>query len=138
MTYLEELQSTLDVSKTMLKCLQTRIELLSLNDYGVGEEYAKNEDKITMIKTQGEINTLRSIIAEKEKYFEKYAKQFEIEKAEMDLNFDKMFKMIKIKRLKDAKLHNYMKQVDMDKVNSSSETKLAFYKTMKSFLIDKK
>jgi len=134
MTYLEELQSTLETSKEMLKCLEKRIEILSQNTYGKDDEWNKNEDKITIIKTKGEINTLRSIIHEKEKYFEKFAKQFEIEKAEMESNFDKLLKKIEVKRLDDLKLHSLMKGVDMAKVLSSAETKLAFYKTMKSFV----
>jgi hypothetical protein len=138
MTYLEELQSTLDTSKTMLKCLEKRIEIISKRVYEYDDDYNPNEDKITIIKTQGEINTLRSIIAEKEKYFEKYAKQFDSEIKDMEIHFDHLMKQVKIKRLKDGKLENFMRQVDMVKVNSSSETKLAFYKTMKSFLIDKK
>ena len=133
MTYLEELQSTLDTSKEMLGLLEKRIEFLKDEDY-IYSEYEINENKINIIKTKGEINTLRSIIFEKEKYFEKFAKQFEIEKAEMEFNFDNILKQIKIRRLKDEKLDNLMKGVDMEKVLSSVETKLAFYKTIKSFL----
>jgi len=133
MTYLEELQSTLDTSKEMLSLLAKRIELLSKKDNSYSE-YEDNENKINIIKTQGEINTLRSIVFEKEKYFEKFAKQFEIEKAEMELNFDEMLKQIKIKRLKDNKLDYLIKSANMEKVLSSVETKLAFYKTIKSFL----
>ena len=133
MTYLEELQSTLDTSKEMLGLLEKRIELLS-NGENWYNEYETNENKINIIKTRGEINTLRSIIFEKEKYFEKFAKQFEIEKAEMEFNFDNILKQTKIRRLKDEKLDNLMKGVDMEKVLSSVETKLAFYKTIKSFL----
>ena len=133
MTYLEELQSTLDTSKEMLGLLEKRIEFLKDEDY-IYSEYEINENKINIIKTKGEINTLRSIIFEKEKYFEKFAKQFEVEKAEMEHNFDNILKQIKIRRLKDEKLDNLMKGVDMEKVLSSVETKLAFYKTIKSFL----
>jgi len=133
MTYLEELQSTLDTSKEMLSLLAKRIELLSKKDNSYSE-YEDNENKINIIKTQGEINTLRSIVFEKEKYFEKFAKQFEIEKAEMELNFDEMLNQIKIKRLKDNKLDYLIKSANMEKVLSSVETKLAFYKTIKSFL----
>ena len=137
MTYLEELQSTLDTSKEMLGLLETRIEILNKElvwKEVFRTEYEINEFKINIIKTKGEINTLRSIIFEKEKYFEKFAKQFEIEKAEMEFNFDNILKQIKIRRLKDEKLDNLMKGVDMEKVLSSVETKLAFYKTIKSFL----
>ena len=133
MTYLEELQSTLDTSKEMLGLLEKRIEFLKDEDY-IYSEYEINENKINIIKTKGEINTLRSIIFEKEKYFEKFAKQFEIEKAEMEFNFENILKQTKIRRLKDEKLDNLMKGVDMEKVLSSVETKLAFYKTIKSFL----
>ena len=133
MTYLQELQSTLDTSKEMLGLLEKRIELLSIKDNSYSE-YEDNENKINIIKTQGEINTLRSIIFEKEKYFEKFAKQFEVEKAEMESNFDTLIKKIKIKRVDDLKLNSMMYGVDMEKVLSSVETKLAFYKTIKSFL----
>jgi hypothetical protein len=135
MTYLQELQSTLDTSKEMLELLNNRIAFLSV--YSHKSPYQINEDKINILKTKGEINTLRSIIFEKEKYFEKFAKQFEIEKAEMEINFDKLLKDVKIKRLKDDKLDNLMKGVDMEKVLSSVETKLAFYKTIKSWLMKK-
>ena len=64
MTYLEELQSTLDTSKEMLGLLEKRIELLS-DEHFAYSEYEVNEKKINIIKTQGEINTLRSIIFEK-------------------------------------------------------------------------
>ncbi len=142
MTYLEELKTTLASHKEMLGLLEKRIELLSYNishdTYKSDEAYAKNEDKITIIRTRGEINTLKAIIQEKEKYFEKYAKQFEVEKAEMELNFDSLLKLVKVKSLKDNKLDSIMKNVNMEKVNSSVETKLGFYKTMKSFLSDKK
>lgn len=135
MTYLQELQSTLDTSKEMLELLNNRIAFLSL--YSNKSPYQINENKINILKTKGEINTLRSIIFEKEKYFEKFAKQFDIEKAEMEINFDKLLKDVKIKRLKDDKLDNLMKGVDMEKVLSSVETKLAFYKTIKSWLMKK-
>ena len=52
----------------------------------------------------------------------------------MEFNFDNILKQTKIRRLKDEKLDNLMKGVDMEKVLSSVETKLAFYKTIKSFL----
>lgn len=132
MTYLEELQSTLDTSKEMLQLLNNRIAFLSV--YSHKSPYQINEDKINILKTKGEINTLRSIIFEKEKYFEKFAKQFEVDKTEMESNFDSLLKQVKIKRLKDNKLDNLMKGVNMENVLSSVETKLAFYKTIKSFL----
>lgn len=143
MTYLEELQSTLDTSKEMLGLLEKRIEILNKELNKVGEEvysteYEINEFKINIIKTKGEINTLRSIIFEKEKYFEKFAKQFEVEKEDMERNFDELLKQIKIKRFKDDVLDNIMKGVEMEKVLASVETKLAFYKTMKSFIWGKK
>ena len=116
----------------MLELLNNRIAFLSV--YSHKSPYQINEDKINILKTKGEINTLRSIIFEKEKYFEKFAKQFEVEKAEMESNFDNLLKIVKIKRLKDDKLENLMKSVDMDKVLESVETKLAFYKTLKSWL----
>ena len=134
MTYLQELQSTLDTSKEMLQCLEKRIEILSQNTYGKDDEWNKNEDKINIIKTQGEINTLRSIIHEKEKYFEKYAKQHEVEVAEMELNYKKMMDMVNIRKKTDDKLNQLLGRVSMEAVESDIDKKLAFYKTMKSFI----
>jgi hypothetical protein len=132
MTYLEELQSTLDTSKEMLELLNNRVAFLSV--YSHKSPYQINEDKIALLKTKGEINTLRSIIHEKEKYFEKYAKQHEVEVAEMELNYKKLLDMVNIRKKTDDKLNQLLGRVSMEAVESDIEKKLAFYKTLKSFL----
>jgi hypothetical protein len=132
MTYLQELQSTIDVSKEMLELLNNRVAFLSVHSHK--SPYQINEDRIALIKTKGEINTLRSIIQEKEKYFEKYAKQHEVEVAEMDLNYKKMIEMVNIRRKTDDKLNQLLSRVSMEAVESDIDKKLAFYKTLKSFL----
>ena len=132
MTYLEELQSTLDTSKEMLELLNNRVAFLSV--YSHKSPYQINEDKIALLKTKGEINTLRSIIHEKEKYFEKYAKQHEVEVAEMELNYKKLLDMVNIRKKTDDKLNQLLSRVSMEAVESDIDKKLAFYKTLKSFL----
>ena len=132
MTYLQELQSTLDTSKEMLELLNNRVAFLSV--YSHKSPYQINEDKIALLKTKGEINTLRSIIHEKEKYFEKYAKQHEVEVAEMELNYKKLLDMVNIRKKTDNKLNQLLSRVSMEAVESDIDKKLAFYKTMKSFI----
>jgi hypothetical protein len=132
MTYLEELQSTLYTSKEMLELLNNRVAFLSV--YSHKSPYQINEDKIALLKTKGEINTLRSIIHEKEKYFEKYAKQHEVEVAEMELNYKKLLDMVNIRKKTDDKLNQLLSRVSMEAVESDIDKKLAFYKTLKSFL----
>jgi hypothetical protein len=132
MTYLQELQSTLDTSKEMLELLNNRVAFLSV--YSHKSPYQINEDKIALLKTKGEINTLRSIIHEKEKYFEKYAKQHEVEVAEMELNYKKLLDMVNIRKKTDDKLNQLLSRVSMEAVESDIDKKLAFYKTMKSFI----
>jgi hypothetical protein len=77
---------------------------------------------------------LKAIIHEKEKYFEKYAKQHEIEVAEMELNYKKMLDMVNFQRKNDLKLNQLLNNVSMEAIESDVDTKLAFYKTMKSFI----
>jgi hypothetical protein len=132
MTYLQELQSTLDTSKEMLELLNNRVAFLRVSSHK--SPYQINEDKITLLKTKGEINTLRSIIHEKEKYFEKYAKQHEVEVAEMELNYKKLLDMVNIRKKTDDKLNQLLSRVSMEAVESDIDKKLAFYKTMKSFI----
>jgi hypothetical protein len=132
MTYLQELQSTLDTSKEMLELLNNRVAFLRVSSHK--SPYQINEDKITLLKTKGEINTLRSIIHEKEKYFEKYAKQHEVEVAEMELNYKKLLDMVNIRKKTDDKLNQLLGRVSMEAVESDIDKKLAFYKTMKSFI----
>ena len=132
MTYLQELQSTLDTSKEMLELLNNRVAFLRVSSHK--SPYQINEDKITLLKTKGEINTLRSIIHEKEKYFEKYAKQHQVEVAEMELNYKKLLDMVNIRKKTDDKLNQLLSRVSMEAVESDIDKKLAFYKTMKSFL----
>jgi hypothetical protein len=132
MTYLQELQSTLDTSKEMLELLNNRVAFLRVSSHK--SPYQINEDKIALLKTKGEINTLRSIIHEKEKYFEKYAKQHEVEVAEMELNYKKLLDMVNIRKKTDDKLNQLLSRVSMEAVESDIDKKLAFYKTMKSFI----
>jgi len=132
MSYLKELQSTLDDSKEMLELLKNRVAFLSVHSHK--SPYQINEDNISLIKTKGEIRTLTSIIQEKEKYFEKYAKQHEIEVAEMELNYKKMIEMVNIRKKTDDKLNQLLSRVSMEAVESDIDKKLAFYKTMKSFI----
>jgi hypothetical protein len=132
MTYLQELQSTLDTSKEMLELLNNRVAFLTVSSHKT--PYQINEHKITLLKTKGEINTLRSIIHEKEKYFEKYAKQHEVEVAEMELNYKKLLDMVNIRKKTDDKLNQLLSRVSMEAVESDIDKKLAFYKTLKSFI----
>lgn len=135
MNYLQELQESLNDSKEMLELLNNRVAFLRV--YSHKSPYQINEDKIELIKTKGQINTLRSIIAEKEKYFEKYAKQFEIEVAEMELNYDNLIKIAKVQKKNDVNFAKLFDNADFSKIESSPDTKLAFYKTLKSWLAKK-
>jgi hypothetical protein len=58
----------------------------------------------------------------------------EIEVTEMELNYKKMIEMVNIRRKNDDKLNQLLSRVSMEAVESDIDKKLAFYKTMKSFI----
>ena len=135
--YLESLKKTIEVEKKLLDALLKKVELneAKKENRSLTEE-EHNEATIICIKTNAEIETLKSVIKEKDNYFERYAKAFEKDVNETNAEFDNLVKKAKIhqkigvnqslKTILDAIANNNLDE-DLDK-------KVFVYKRLKALL----
>jgi hypothetical protein len=129
--YMKRLQSTLQTHKALLACLEKRIVLLGQNA-STATEYELNENEITRIKTGGEIDILKRIIAEKEKYFINFMHQFVQDLEEVEQEYDSL--LIKAQESKKDEVRNVLYNVKWDAVQESIEVKIHLYKRLKKLL----
>ena len=69
--YLDKLIKTLDTTKELVRLHEQKIIIASLEPFDK-VAYENIEIKISCLKSEGEINTLKRVILEKEDYFQNY------------------------------------------------------------------
>jgi len=136
MAYLDDLKKTLDTTIEMRDRLNSRIKFLKerceiTREY---DEYDTNEFKITIIKTQGEIDVLNKIIKEKTEYFENYAKEYEFDLAETEKYYDSLIAKAKTLKDKSPALQHALGSVKWDVQKESEEARVFFYKRLKEII----
>tara|TARA_R110000868_G_scaffold46244_5_gene152935 strand:- start:107 stop:544 length:438 start_codon:yes stop_codon:yes gene_type:complete len=134
--YIDDLQASLDVTRMMQECLEKRIEL-GMNHMKDVSEYEQNEIKILLIRTRGEIDTLKKVISEKEDYFKKYIEEYEKDVEEMNKNYDSVIQTAHAKKEGNKLLKHTMEDAKWDVINSTEQYKVAIYKRIKKILSDK-
>ena len=128
--YLDELKSTLMVTKTMKDLLEKRIELGML-EMKEKSGWEQNEIKISLIRTRGEIDALTKVVHEKEAYFEKYAMQYAKDAQEMREKLDSI--LVKAKSMASSnEAIKFILDRDWAAINIKEEFKVAFYKRLKA------
>lgn len=131
--YMVVLQETLNTTKQMLECLEKRKVLITI-DMVKKNEYERNEIQITLIRTQGEIDTLKKIISEKENYFIKFIQEFAKDAEEVDKNYDNVLKEAKAQSYQVKGIADTLKSVKWDIMENNIEVKIHFYKRLKALL----
>jgi hypothetical protein len=129
--YANNLQNTLNVHKKLLECLEKRLVLIH-TDYALKNEYEKNEIEITKIRTQGEIDSIKKVINERENYFEKYMKQFVIDAEEVEQNYEKVLSNIKKNQDKIVGAKDLLYSVNWKNVEENLEVKIKLYERLKN------
>lgn len=129
--YAKNLQNTLNVHKKLLECLEKRLVLIH-TDYALKNEYEKNEIEITKIRTQGEIDSIKKVINERENYFEKYMKQFVIDAEEVEQNYEKVLSNIKKNQDKIVGAKDLLYSVNWKNVEENLEVKIKLYERLKN------
>ena len=135
--YLEQLKETLQIQKTLLSCLEAKIDFnkAKISSISAGEE-EKNDAQIVVIKTNAEIETLKKTIAEKEKYFHNYAKHFEKDLEETNLNWDSVISKARLELQKKPMIQPYLdaiNNVELDVLNDLDK-KVFIFKRVKALL----
>jgi hypothetical protein len=135
-TYLKSLMDSIKETIEMRDRLNFRIKAINEKiknnrDY---DEYDINEFHITIIKTQGEVNALTRVINEKEEYFKNYAKEYEKDLKETNLNYNAIIEKAKLVKDKRKDIANALDTVKWDIQKNSEEARVFFYKRLKDLL----
>lgn len=133
--YLESLKKTIEVEKKLLNALLKKVEFneAKKENRSLTEE-EHNDATIICIKTDTEIETLKSVIKEKDNYFERYAKAFEKDATETNAEFDKLLKLAKIKVSTRPNLQPILDAVANHNLDEDLDKKVFVYKRLKALL----
>jgi hypothetical protein len=135
--YLDSFKKLIQKEKDLLVALNKRVEIneaKKLNSSLTEEEH--NEATIICIKTNAEIETLKSVIKEKENYFENYSKKFEVDLLEANAEFDNLLKKAKIhqKIASNKFLQTILDAIANNNLDDDLDKKVFIYKRLKAML----
>lgn len=134
-TFIDVLRDKLVPMQTMLRLLEIQIEYIDEDlQSGKRNKREENADRILRLKTLQEIDTLKKILHEKEQYYIKYAKQFELDLQEANKNWDVVLKKAWIAAKKNETLMQLMKQANFDEAKTNDESKVIVYTKLKKFI----
>ena len=133
--YLESLKKTIEIEKNLLVALTKKVEIneAKKENRSLTEE-EHNEATIICIQTNAEIETLKSVIKEKDNYFERYAKAFEKDANETNAEFDKLLKLAKIKVSTKPNLRPILDAIANHNLDEDLDKKVFVYKRLKALL----
>ena len=131
--YLDKLLKTLETTKELIRLHEQKIIIASLEPFDK-VAYDKIEIKISCLKSEGEINSLKKVILEKEDYFQNYYTIWEKDSIEMQDNFENV--LTKCKELADTNdnLKNTLNKIDFTQIELNKEAKVYIYKRLKGLL----
>lgn len=138
--YAKKLEEQLTTQRIMLTLLESKLELLSrLTNYlpkpdtcDTQERLQETEWRISKIRTHGEIDVLKKIIAEKEEYFRGYMKQFEIDVVDMEKHYKHTVSIAK--RSTKPQVQKILAGVIWERVEGDPEAMIALYKQLKKYV----
>jgi hypothetical protein len=134
-TFIDDLRDKLVPMQDMLKLLQNQVKYIDEDlKSGKRDKREENSDRILRLKTLHEIDTLKKILHEKEQYYIKYAKQFDLDLEEANENWDKVIKKAWIAAKKNPPLMQLMSQANFDEAKTNDESKVIIYTKLKKFI----
>jgi hypothetical protein len=134
-TFIDDLQDKLVPMRDMLELLENQVKYIDEDlKLETRTPREKNADKIQRVRTIQEIETLKKILHEKEQYFIKYAKQFELDLKEANENWDKVLKKAWYAAKTNDVLMSLMKQANFEEAKTNDESKVIMYTKLKKFI----
>jgi hypothetical protein len=131
--YLDRLLSTLENIKELVRLHEEKIKIASIEPFD-RLAYDNVEIKISCLKSEGEINTLKRVLSEKEDYFKDYYANWEKDSLEMDNNFNDVFsKCIELSKTNEN-LKSALSKIDMSKIEDNREARVYVYRRLKGLL----
>lgn len=131
--YLDKLLETLESIKELVRLHEEKIKIASIEPFD-RLAYDNIEIKISCIKSEGELNTLKRVISEKEDYFKDYYANWEKDSLEMDNNFNDVFSKCMELSKNNENLKSALSKIDMSKIEYNREAKVYVYRRLKGLL----
>jgi hypothetical protein len=131
--YLDKLIKTLDTTKELVRLHEQKIIIALLEPFDK-VAYENIEIKISCLKSEGEINTLKKVILEKEDYFKNYYTIWEKDSIEMKDNFENVLTKCKELAETNDNLKNTLNNIDFTQIELNKEAKVYIYKRLKGLL----
>lgn len=131
--YINRANADLAEERNMLELLQKRL-LLCRQNFAEKSELERTEVEILEIKTRQEMLVLRKKLLRMTDYLEKYFKQFQLDLAELDENYEKTLN--EATKCKDSVkgLRDFLHAVKWNVINTDLHSKIALYKDLKNFM----
>jgi hypothetical protein len=131
--YLDKLIKTLETTKELVRLHEQKIIIALLEPFDK-VAYENIEIKISCLKSEGEINTLKKVILEKEDYFKNYYTIWEKDSIEMKDNFENVLTKCKELAETNDNLKNTLNNIDFTQIELNKEAKVYIYKRLKGLL----
>lgn len=131
--YLDKLLATLESIKELVRLHEEKIKIASTEPFD-RLAYDNVEIKISCLKSEGEINTLKRVLSEKESYFKDYYANWEKDNLEMDNNFNDVFSKCMELSKNNENLKSTLSKIDMSKIEENREAKIYVYRRLKGLL----
>ena len=132
--YISELKATLDTQKELLSLLEKKIYELEKNRVFSDESIESLNLQIDLIDTQARMETVKKVITQKSDYFEKFAKNFEVEYSEMLSNYKAVMERAEKLKFKIPQIEMLLKAANPVVLEENREARLFFYKKIKALL----
>ena len=141
--YLDNLQKTLERQKKLLEHLELRrVILLDIlkekpdnlyaNDTPRYDTLRYNDYEITLIETEGRIESQKRSVKEKEQYFIKFIQQFAIDLKDCEKFFDTVVEKAKKMATSNKRIKDIVDSINWSNVDTNDEVKVALFKRLVS------
>ena len=132
--YLEKTKQSILSTELMIELLEKRIKLASENVL-IETEYNANELRILILKTESEIITLKKVLNEKKKYFDRYSNQLKSDYEVVEEKYDSLMKKAELMKERNDAIKSFLLAIDKNAIEENPQAKVYAYKKLKELVI---
>lgn len=131
--YLEKTKQSILSTELMIELLEKRIKLASENVL-IETEYNANELRILILKTESEIITLKKVLNEKKKYFDRYSNQLKSDYEVVEEKYDSLIKKAELMKERNDAIKSFLLAIDKNAIEENPQAKVYAYKKLKELV----
>jgi len=97
-------------------------------------EYNANELRILILKTESEIITLKKVLNEKKKYFDRYSNQLKSDYEVVEEKYDSLMKKAELMKERNDAIKSFLLAIDKNAIEENPQAKVYAYKKLKELV----